>query len=114
MPITYGTYRVASVQLSDLFLVDIDPPIGQATCEDFLTVYFLQPGRLLVMSDFGQQITVTVAPGGPYAYEDSVLGVSVRITGGSRAAPRSHRLVVTLGLCATQCSTATTGTGFSR
>lgn len=82
-PITFGTYRVESVQIGQLFLLDADPPVGQATCEEYLTIYCTGPlgqgcngftGNTLMLNDFGQDVFVTIGPG-----EEATLDISIDV-----------------------------------
>lgn len=63
IPATVGAFELKSIQLQQLSFLDLDPPVGQATCEDYVTTYSFNMTPNLSLTKFGEPIYISVVNG---------------------------------------------------
>jgi len=61
-----GVYRVTSLILGSIQYRDLDPPTSTATCQEYVSLWnlFSPNPQVFTFTDFGEDIFVTVEPGG--------------------------------------------------
>jgi len=63
IPATVGAFELKSIQLQQFSFLDLDPPVGQATCEDYVTTYTFSQTPNVSVTNFGEPIYINVVNG---------------------------------------------------